>query len=129
MISFATHIEKSLKQVEQISNKEVVGAETARPSAGSRTWGMKKEPDEIDFDILRNVVRLCPGGKDSVRMREAYRPLLGERCDSFLWHRVMILAKEGLLKIERVAGRKVMLRPTTKARRLIENNGPKEADA
>ena len=89
---------------------------------------MKKEPDEVDFDILKNVIRLCPGGKGAVRMREAYRPLLAERCDSFLWHRVMILAEEGFLKVDRVAGRKVMLRPTAKARKLIENNHLKEDD-
>lgn len=91
---------------------------------------MKKEPDEIDFEILKCAVKLCPGKNDGARMREVYRPLLKERCDSFLWQRVTILAQEGYLKLERKAGRHVVVRPTQKARSILEhNNGPKEDDA
>jgi hypothetical protein len=90
---------------------------------------MKKEPDEIDFEILRNLIRLCPGKKDRARMREVYRPLLKERCDSFLWNRMTILAEEGFLRLERTTGRRTMVQPTQKARKLLEHNGPKEVDA
>ena len=89
---------------------------------------MKKEPDEIDFEILKNAVRLCTKNK-GVRLREVYRPLLQERCDSFLWKRVMILTEESFLKIDRSSPGKVFVTPSAKARKIVEhNNGPKKGE-
>jgi len=91
---------------------------------------MKKELDDIDFDILKNAVRLSPAAcNKGARMREVYRPFLDKHCDSFLWQRIIVLADESYLNLERLPGRHVIVRPTKKTYKLMEHNGPKEGGA
>lgn len=86
---------------------------------------MRKEPDEIEFEIIKFVVA-NPG----LTARNCYKHLIGKpRKETFLWTHLQELIAEGYLEKKSIGRGRFGVFPTNKAIKLVRGNGLQNGDA
>jgi hypothetical protein len=84
---------------------------------------MRKEPDEIELEILKYVV-----DKPGCKMMESFASIIGKpRKETFLYGRVKLLLAEGYLELRHISPGKRRLFPSKKTIKLVQDQGNGEA--
>jgi hypothetical protein len=82
---------------------------------------MRKEPDEIEFEMLKRVVDHPEG----LRLRAVYSPFIGKAGygkETFLWKKVQLLIAEKYLERRSEKIGHVIIHATAKSRKLVKDN-------